>query len=411
MHRVCFSALLLFAGIASADSLLDHATPEQRRLYEEAKPKLLAEASRPPMLLATSDENYFYKMSGRTIPLLRAYRYSHDPVYLETYVPVQEQILTQRYIHPSQPEWNGWFEYDAGKDLMFKHLALLDHDTLLYYVPVLLFVQAVRGDPALQEKYGVKAEAWLKDVEASMRAWDKRGCWQEFPDGAGWYHDMTHFPDPKTGELQKLTGINAGGVLAYNKVHAFHEALSLAYSITKDSWYKTRLEQTARFFKAHWRIDDQHVEWNYRDHAFAGDYKSGVFGQGETRMGAYVHPKGGYYGVDLQAVVEDYDLGVLYQQADIEKLLKTNLEFMRFGDALAPKYKMINGNYKEEGKYNKGELWIALAHFSPQVRELWKQQNEHNHDKGWFSWAADEIDYLTEVAQPVSWDRRNLQTH
>ena len=108
-------------------------------------------------------------------------------------------------------------------------------------------------------------------------------------------------------------------------------------------------------------------------------------------------------------MVEDYDLGVLYQQADIEKLLKTNLEFMRFGDEQAPKFKMINGNYKQEGKYNKGYLWTSLAHFSPQVRDLWKQQIDREHNKVWLSWSA-EIDYLTEVAQPVSWDRRNVKT-
>ena len=409
MKHVLSLALLALTTVASAASLLDSATPEQRQMYEAALPKLLAEAKQKPMILGKSDEGYFWIMSGRIIPLLKAYHYSHNPTLLETYVPIQEQILSQRYIHPTKPEWSGWFEYDPGADINFKHLALIDHDTILYYVPVLLFVQAVRADPALKDTYGAKAEAWLKDVEVSMRYWDKRGLWHDFPDGSGWYSSMTHYPDPQTGELKELETLLRGGVLPYNKIHAFYEALSLAYRITGDSWYKTRIETTAKFFKAHWRVDDKHVEWNYRDHAFALDYKSGILGEGETRTGAFIHPKGGYYALDLEAVVAAWDLGVFYQKDDIEKLLKTNLEFMLFGDDKNPKYKMISGDYKEKDKYYKGYLWTALAHFSPRVRELWKVQIDRDHDKVWLSW-SNELDYLTEVARPVSWDHRYVKT-
>ena len=189
-----------------------------------------------------------------------------------------------------------------------------------------------------------KAEAWFKDVVASIHAWDKRGCWQDFPDGSGWYHGITHYPDPKTGELLKLDSISAGGVVPYNKVHALFEALDLAYRITGDDWYKTRMEKCCKFFRKHWREDDKHVEWNYRDHAFAGDYKSGVLGQGETLTGAFVHPKGGYYALDAEGVVRAWDLGIFYTKPDIEKLIKTNLEFMFLGDEKDPKFKKIDGN-------------------------------------------------------------------
>jgi len=407
MHSTRFSlaASAFLIGAVGANSyaadktLYEQAPPEQKALFDRAKPKIIAEAKEPGKILGKTGEEYFWVMSARMLPLLKAYRYTHDPEYLELYVPIQEQILSQRYIHPTKPEYNGWYEYDAKGDKMFQHVALIDHDTILYFVPVLMFVQEVRADPALKEKYGGKAEAWLKDVEASIRAWDKRGCYQDFPDGSGWYHSMTVYPDPKTGELKKLDSIGAGGTVPYNKVHALFEALTLAYRITGDPWYTTRMEKCSKFFK-------KHVEWNYRDHAFPGDYKSGVLGQGEALTGAFVHPKGGYYQLDAEGITNAYDLNIVYTKEDIEKLLKTNLEFMFTGDATDPKFKKIDGTVDKSGKYNYiGRLWTALAHFSPKTRELWKAQIDKNGGKGWMSW-GDELDYLLEVSQPVSWDRR-----
>ena len=390
-------------------SLLAQATPEQKKLYEEARPGVLAEASQKPLILTKESEGYFWRMAGRMTPLLAAYHYAKDPIFLETYVPLQEQVLSQRYLHPTRPEWSGWFDYNEPPTSGFYRLALIDHDTIIYYVPALMFVQEVRADPKLQAKYGAKADAWLKDVEASIRGWDKRGCWQDFPDGSGWYRIVSQYPDSKTGELKDLPGGGSGGVEPYNKVHALFQALSLAYRITGDPWYKTRMEKCCKFFRSHWRVDDKHAEWNYRDHAFPGDYVSGVVGQGPTRSGAFVHPKPGYYDLDVTGVVTAWDLGIFYQKADVEKLLQTNLEFMFLGDAKDPKFKMINGNFTAESakNRNKGVLWTALAHFSQQTRDLWRTEIEANH-KVWM-WGANVVDYLIETSQPVSWNHRYVK--
>ena len=388
-------------------TMLEKATPEQQKLFGEAKPMILKEAAQKPLILGKSNESYFWVMSARMVPLVKAYHYSHDTAFLEAFVPIMEQVLSQRYVHPTKPEWSGWFEYDPGEEVNFRHLALIDHDTILYYVPVLMFVQEVRADPKLKEKYGQKAEKWMKDVEASIRGWDKRGCWHDFPDGSGWYSCVTQYPDPKTGELKKLDVLGAGGVVPYNKVHALFEALSLAYRLTGDEWYRGRMEKCCKFFRAHWRQDDKHVEWNYRDHAFAGDYESGVLGQGKTRTGAFVHPKGGYYALDVEGVVRAWDLGGFYKKEDIDKLIKTNLEFMWMGDEKDPRFKMISGGYKAEEKYYKGYLWTSLAHFSPKVRELWKTQIELGRAAKQWMWWSNALDYLTEMSRPVSWDHRD----
>jgi len=379
------SILAFLPAAVAAPSLLQQASPQNQQIFAGIKADVLREAAQPPLILAENNEVYFWLMSARLVPLMEAYQYSHDPAFLDAFVPLMQQVLSQRYIHPTRPEWDGWFNYKTGTDTP-GGMAELDHESILYYVPALMFVQSVRQD----------------DVQRSIWAWDKRGCWHELTDKTGWYTFPSQYPDSKTGELVNLTALQAGAVVPYNKVHALDQALTLAYQITGDKQYRQRMEKTATFFRAHWRMDDKHVEWNYRDHTFSGDYTSGVVGQGPPKTGAFVHPHPSYYILDSNDIVMLYDQGIVFTLDDIKKLVQTNLEFMFMGDAAHPTYKMINGTYVAAGKYNKGTLWPALAQFSDKTRQLWKTELDNTH--GWASTSA--LHYLIEMAQPVSWDPR-----
>jgi len=408
MTRITLAAAVMALGLAcgcAERTMLEKASHADQRLFAELKPIILAEAAKPPLVLGESHEGYFWLMSARLVPLMKAYAYSKDPAFLEAFVPLMEQVLSQRYVHPTKPEWSAWWPYKDGDATAI----LIDHDAILHFVPVLMFVQEVRSDPKLREQYGATAEGWFKDVERSIRAWDKRNCWHDLGPMGGWYTNMTHVPDTKTGRLVKRTSIHAGGTTPYNKIHALFEALSLAYRLTGDPWYRERIEKCCTFFQRHWRVDAKHAEWNYRDHEFPGDFVSGAVGKGRTRTGAFIHPKGGYYALDVQGTVTAYDLGVFYSRKHIEKLLQTNLEFMWMGDQKDPKFRKISGTYKAEGKYDKGYLWTALAHFSPKVRDLWKVQlDQVRSSKRWMWWAAT-LDYLIEMSQPVAWEPRHTK--
>ena len=399
-----FIALVGMSVSAKAEpSLLEKASAADQQTFAGIKTAILAEAAQPPLVLAENEESYFWVMSQRIVPLIRAYHYSHDPAFLDAFVPLMQNVLSQRYIHPTKPEWDGWFAYKPGSSTQ-SGMAELDHETIIYYQPALLFVQEVRKDPALKEKYGKLADDWLADVQRSIKAWDLRGCWHDFTDTTGWYTFPTQTPDLKTGDLITFSGTEliAGTVFPYNKVHSLDDAMTLAYQITGDDWYRQRMQKCANVFKSHWRTDDKHVEWNYRDHMFAADYKSGVLGQGEPKTGAFVHPHPSYYILDSHDIVQLYNEGIVFTKDDINKLIQTNLEFMFMGDEKDPKFKMINGSYTAAGKYGKGTLWPDLAQFSDKVRQLWKTELDNKH--GWTSSSA--LDYLLETSQPVSFDPR-----
>jgi len=371
---------------------IESATPEQVALYEKAKADILRRAARPPRVLAETSEAYFWYMSAQMAPLLEAYEYSRDPVLIEAFVPLMKFTLGQRYVHPTRPEvWSGWYHY---RNNLLKYMPI--HAAIAYYNPTLKFISAVRADERLKAKYGELAEAWYRDItEVSIPAWDLRGTWHDYGDGAGWYTHTTHYPDAQTGRLIERTDRYAGSSLAYNKVHKLIETFVLLYRMTGDEWCLDRIRKCETFFRRRWRADERHVEWNYRDFSGPWDYVNGR--DGRTKTNYFIHPKGGYYASDLVCIVECYNAGVFFTADDIRALTKTNLQFMWNGDAADPKFTQINGRRIEQGKYNKGRLWTSLAQFDGQVRQLWEAQLRKS------KWpSSSTIRYLLTVSRPVS---------
>jgi len=352
------------------------AGPDELALFEPIRKNAMKWKTRPPKALTESAESYFWSVGSRLSQTMDAYQYSRDPALLESFVTYMDKVLADRYVHPTQPEvWIGWYHYKQGARPRY-YMPI--HGALVYYTPCLRFVAAVRAEPKLREKFGAKAEAYFRDiVEVEIPAWDKRGCWHDFGDGTGWYTKLKQYPDRETNELHPLVETEAGTTLAYNKVHAMIESMVLVYRMTGDPWYRERIEKCERFFRKRWREAADHVEWNYRDFSGPWDYhrdqsqtpepgSSALHDGKRTWKGFFVHPKQGYYAADLRAIVDCYNAGLVFDEADMKALVKTNLDFMWNGDAEKPAYRQING------KPGKGVLWTALAQFDPRVLELWE---------------------------------------
>lgn len=376
------------------------ASAEVKALWPEIRKGLLDNARKPVLKILDQAESGYFIMGHRMMPLMDAYAFSRDEAFIEALIPIVEDLLRQRYVHPTQPKvWSGWWHH---KDNLLKYMPI--HAAIMYYRPVITLTAAVRADPALKARYGEKVEAWFKDVtEVSIPAWDRRGCWHDLGKAGGYYTHSTHYPDPKTHKIVARTDLYQGSTLAYNKVHAMIEAFVLLYRMTGDPWYRTRIEKCERFFRDRWRRKADHVEWNYRDFSGPWDYKNGR--DGKTKTGYFVHPKGGYFAADLEAIVSCYDAGIVFTEADMKALVKTNLEFMWMGDAAKPTFRKINGTYTAKGKYGKGHLWTALARFSPQVRKLWKVQIDRG--RGTWSWPSAALGYVVGTSRPVSWARQH----
>ena len=64
--------------------------------------------------------------------------------------------------------------------------------------PMVLAADAIQRNPALKDKYGKQAQAYLALAEQIFEKWDKRGCWRETKDGGVWVVP-TFGIDEKTG--------------------------------------------------------------------------------------------------------------------------------------------------------------------------------------------------------------------
>ncbi len=376
---------------------LASATDEQKAMYERARTALLASGRAKVPPLAESNESWFFVLGHHMLPLMDAYAYSRDPEYVEILLGTLDAVLAQRWQHPTEPDvWTGWWHYqDNGAPLRYMPI----HGAIMYYRPALKLIAAVRADPELQKKYAPRAVKLFRDItELEIPGWDRRGSWHDLGDRGGYYTHTTHYPDRETGNLVKREDQWQGSTLAYNKVHEFVEALVLLDRMTENPWYRTRATACMTFFRSHWREKDDHVEWNYRDMSGPWDYKNGR--DGETKTGYFVHPKGGYYAADLEAIVRCYDNGIVFTEADMRRLVETNLKFMYRGDH-PPTFRKINGSYTEEGKYGKGHLWTSLARFSPEVRSLWAEQLKGDRVYGWQNRI---LGYLIATSRPVSWE-------
>jgi len=405
MIRTLTTLAILVSFARAEPAPLDSASHEHRTLFEQVRPLILENGAKPVAPLSESGESWFWTNAHRLTPLLDAYAYSHDIVYLDTFVSLMEGILAERYIHPSDPEtWSGWYHFQVKS-----HSYMVIHAGIVYYKPALRFVELVRAKPSLSSRFGETAKKWYADItDVSIPAWDKRGAWKKIGDREGWYVKHTQKPDPLTNKLIPEADKLAGTTYAYNKLHEMLRGYLIAYRLSGNTWYRDRIEKCARVFRRNWRIDDSHAEWNYREILGSWDYKSGILGEGDTYFTSWIHPKGGYYGTDVGYVVDCYNHGIGFGRADIEKLIQTNTDFMYRGDDASPQFANIDGSFKvyeEKNKksFGRGSLWSSLAQFSPRIRELWKQQIDRA-DPARYGYANSVMSYLLATTRPISWD-------
>ena len=79
--------------------------------------------------------------------------------------------------------------------------------------------------------------------------------------------------------------------------------------------------------------------WNYWDPAGAWDHKP----DGSLKHWVGVHPNGGYYAVDVDGIVAAYERGLVFNKADIERLIATNRDFMWNKQIRGANFQRIDG--------------------------------------------------------------------
>ena len=321
-------------------------------------------------------------------PFLNGFYYGYmatgEPKWVDRLIDWSDAVIKRGvkepdgYIGWPKDEEEGVLDYlPAGETLRYTDVEVGD---AMFFRPVALMAGEILKTPALKEKYGAKAEEYLKLAEQTFDKWNSRGAWRETKEGGIWVVPPFGL-DPGTG---KWTGAydrrkTDGNSLPDNKENMIALWMLAMYDATHKPTYRDRAEKWFQVMRSRMKLRDngKYFVWNYWDAGVPWDTNA----DGSLKHWVGVHPNGGYYGIDVGAIVAAYEHGLVFSKEDIARLIATNRDFMWNKQIKNAKFQRIDGGEPDPRWTNSpGVLWAALAPYDPTLRKIF----EANHNpSGW----------------------------
>lgn len=207
------------------------------------------------------------------------------------------------------------------------------------------FVEHVDADPTLRRRFGEPREQYL-DLTTNhlVRKWTERGNYVDLGDAGAIYR--THFGlKAEKGNLTQPS----------NKLSIITHGLLALHRATGDDQYMTMAVKLGTHFKHRLTLGDGFYTWNYWDPAGGWDVHPDESGRWKHWIGA--EHRAGYYGHSVAFVVELYHHGVVFDEQDIERLLRTQMTQAWNGDVENPTFHRVDRSTgKQSGDYVSGAL-------------------------------------------------------
>ncbi|MGD0411520.1 MAG: hypothetical protein ABSC18_07425 [Verrucomicrobiota bacterium] len=243
--------------------------------------------------------------------------------------------------------------------------------------PVTLMAGQILKDPALKPKYQATAERYLKLSEQVFEKWDQRGVWRETAAAGvisivqpfGIEGVRAHMAGKWSEGYAKRNDPATGFSHPDNKANAVALWLLALHDVTAEPTYKTRAEKWFRLMKSRMKTRDNgpYFVWNYWEPAGPWDYKS----DGSPKHWVGVHPNGGYYGIDVEAIVCAREHGLVFDQDDMARLIATNRDFMWNKKMEGAAFQRMDGGAADpRWKDTPGVLWTALTPYDETLRKV-----------------------------------------
>ncbi len=241
--------------------------------------------------------------------------------------------------------------------------------------PVVMMAEAILKAPALKEKYGARAEAWLKLAGQIFEKWDARGCWRETKEGGLWVVPAYGL-DTKTGGWTSGYARRAldGFSNPANKQNHIARWLLAMHDVTGKPVYQERAEQWFRLMKSRLKTRDggKYFVWDYWNPAGPWDYKP----DGSPQHWIGVHPNGGYYAIDVEGMVAAFEHGLVFSRDDLQRLIATNRDFMWNQQLNGARFQRIDGGAADpRWRDSPGLLWTALVPYDETQRRVFLENH------------------------------------
>jgi len=313
-------------------------------------------------------------------PFLNGFYYGYlatrDPKWVEMLIDWMDSCVRRDIEEPDG--FVGWPKSGMDATESFYTDSLLGEAMLLR--PVVLMADEILKTPSLKGKFDSQAQAYLRLAEQVFEKWDSRGCWREIANGGLWVVPLFGI-DPKTGQwTEGYARRNSDGFSnPYNKENHIARWLIAMYDVMRKPVYRERAEKWFRLMKSRMktRQDGTYFVWNYWDPAGPWDYKT----DGSPKHWVGIHPNGGYYGIDVEAIVTAFEHGLVFTKEDIQRLIATNRDFMWNKQVTGAKFQRIDGGQPDPRWRNSpGVLWTALVPYDEMLRRVFL--TNHN-PSGW----------------------------
>jgi hypothetical protein len=215
--------------------------------------------------------------------------------------------------------------------------------------PVVLMAAEIRKTSSLKEKYGSKAEDYIKFAEQIFKKWDSRRAWRETDAGGAITVELPVGIDQATGswtaEYGKRNLLEVGFSHPDNKANVIAGWLLAMFDTTGKTVYSERAKKWFQTMKARMKLmpDGTYEIWSYWEPAGIWDYKS----NGQPKHWIGVHPNAGYYDTDVAGIVAGYEHGLVFNKEDIDRLIKTAIIDRRYWTALVPLDDTIQRHFED----------------------------------------------------------------
>jgi len=236
--------------------------------------------------------------------------------------------------------------------------------------PLVLASGEILKTPALKEKFGARAEAYLKLAEEVFSKWIARGCWREVKDGGVWVVpafgiDQQHGKWTEGYERRHSEGFSHPA----NKQNLIARWLVSLYGTTGKLGYREHAEKWWVVMNSRMRTheDGKYFVWDYWNPAGPWDLNA----DGSPRHWIGVHPNGGYYEIDVACIVTAFEHRLVFSNEDLHRLIATNRDFMWNHQIAGAKFQRIDGGQLDlRWKNSPGLLWTRLTPYDGTLMKI-----------------------------------------
>ena len=231
------------------------------------------------------------------------------------------------------------------------------------------FIELAKDDP----QFAATTTDYLVLIEDHLlKKWEP--YYSALPNGSGVYRwNKDYIP------------LKANITLSHEKQSIMIEALLSLSRVTGKQECRDRAEAMGKFLKRSMTNVDGHYVWKFWDEAGVWDHEGGM-PDGKLRHWLGPEPQAVWYAATVGSAVLLYHHGLVFDEADIAKLRKTQMDVCWDGFVSEPKFKMVDGNPPPKNT----ERFVApsLAPWEPKLAELlytgaWQQERINKAKDPW----------------------------